>query len=100
MMLMVLAKNVWRDPQGETIPYFEFALDTLHVLEDEAGAARSFGETAVFHSGKEKLAYLLDVADATQTLMHRYSARGADVPHRSVDGSLRFLEMISLAMLF
>lgn len=98
VMLMVLAKNVWRNPSSSQIQYLEFAIGTLHALQKDAEQPTAFDSNQEFLSASAKIEYLLQIAKTVNQLMAWYEQNGEAVPNRSVAGAMRFVQMIADAL--
>jgi hypothetical protein len=94
MMLMVLAKNVWRQPKGVNIQYLEYALGTLHALQEQYHIQKTFLNLPTFRAPLEKCRYLLDLAGEVKQLMGVLHQKGENVPFESVDGVWRFIKLV------
>lgn len=94
MMVMVSAKQSWRQPELEEIPYLPYFLPTLHMAQRLANLPEMEMETAVPRTKAAKLEKLYQIADAMKRTMQVLENRGTAVPHNVVPGIYRFLEMV------
>ncbi|WP_420629978.1 nucleotidyltransferase domain-containing protein [Candidatus Leptofilum sp.] len=95
MMLMVSAKQIWRQPDAEGIPYLQYFIGDFHKSQRLLRLPTTHLETAALPTKAAKIDYLLELADEMKMMMEMLDGLGTAVPHAIVPGAYRFLEMVS-----
>ena len=95
MMLMVSAKQIWRQPNFSGIPYLQYFIGDFHKTQKLLGLPLTHQETAVLPTKAAKFDYLLEMADEMTMMMDILDGMGTTVPHKIVPGAYRFLKMVS-----
>lgn len=93
MMLMVSAKQIWRQPDGEGIPYLAYFIGDFHKTQALLQRPQTHQETAVLPTKASKIDYLLELADEMKMMMEQLDKLGTAVPYKIVPGAYRFLRM-------
>ena len=96
LMLLVSAKQIWRQPDGESIPYLQYYLGDFHKTQTLLGLPTMHLETAVSPTKAAKIGFLTQLADEMNSMMTQLAAQGTAVPHDVVPGAYRFLKMVSV----
>lgn len=94
LMLMVSAKQIWRQPDGESIPYLAYFIGDFHKAQALLDLPQTHRETAVFPNNAARIGYLTQLADEMAEMMGTFAERGTAVPHEIVPGAYRFLRMV------
>ena len=98
MMLMVSAKQIWRQPDDEGILYLSYFIGDFHKTQRLLQLPPTHQETAVLPTKASKFAFLTQLADEMQAMMTQLDAQGTAVPQEIVPGAYHFLKMVSLAI--
>jgi predicted nucleotidyltransferase len=101
MMLMITAKQVYRNPWANEMELLPYVLDPFYKTRDLLEFERN-GQALTFHSHHsplEKIQLLSHLADKMSGMMKKISDMSIEVPMSVIPGARRYLSLIELCLI-
>jgi hypothetical protein len=100
MMLMITAKQVFRNPWANEMDLLPYVLDSFHKAQHLLGFEKNT-QIQTLHSQRlpiEKIQILSYLADEMSEMMKKFSEKDVEVPTSVIPGAKRYLNFIKLCL--
>jgi hypothetical protein len=101
MMLMITAKQVYRNPWANEMELLPYVLDPFYKTQQLLGFEKNF-QARIFHSHRlpmEKIQLLSHLADEMSSMIKNISEMGIKVPTSIIPGAKRYLNFIEMCLI-